>query len=65
MTSLRRDLLGVLFLFACNTIAIPQDAAPSPEFKIPAEKLVDFVGQYIYDDDPDLPRSLSLADSRP
>jgi len=64
MTSLRRDLLGVFFLFACNTIAIPQDAAPPSEFKIPGEKLADFVGQYVYDDDPDLPRSLSLAGSR-
>jgi len=64
MTSLRRDLLGVLFLFACNTIAIPQDAGPPSEFKIPGEKLADFVGQYVYDDDPDLPRSLSLAGSR-
>ena len=63
MTSVRGHLLGVLFLFASSIVAIAQDGAPPPKFQMPADKLADFVGQYAYDDDPDIPRSLSLAGS--
>jgi putative CocE/NonD family hydrolase len=64
MTPLRRCLLGILFLLAGSAIAVAQEATPPPKFQIPADKLPAFVGQYVYDDDPDLVRSLSLDGSR-
>jgi putative CocE/NonD family hydrolase len=63
MTPLRRCLLGILFLLAGSAISVAQEATPPPKFQIPADKLSAFVGQYVYDDDPDLVRSLSLDGS--
>jgi uncharacterized protein len=62
MTPLSSRLLCVVFLCACSA-AIAQETAP-PKFPIPADKLAAFVGQYAYDDDPDLIRSISLEGSR-
>jgi uncharacterized protein len=58
-----RYLLGALLLLA-GSAAIAQDTTPPPKFEIPADKLAAFVGQYVYDDDPDLARSISLEGSR-
>jgi uncharacterized protein len=63
MKPLSSRLVCVLFLCACSA-AIAQETAPPPKFQIPAEKLAAFVGQYVYDDDPDLIRSISLEGSR-
>ena len=41
-----------------------QDTAPPPNFQVPADKLAAFVGQYVFVDDPDLVRSISLEGSR-
>ena len=54
----------VLFLCACCAAAIAQETAPQPKFEIPRDKLAAFVGQYVFDDDPDLIRSVSLEGSR-
>jgi uncharacterized protein len=54
----------VLFLCACSAAAFAQEAAPQPKFEIPRDKLAAFVGQYVFDDDPDLIRSISLEGSR-
>ena len=54
----------VLFLCACSAAAFAQEAAPQPKFEIPRGKLAAFVGQYVFDDDPDLIRSISLEGSR-
>src|SRR6516164_5982052 len=54
----------VLFLCACSAAAFAQEAAPQPTFEIPRGKLAAFVGQYVFDDDPDLIRSISLEGSR-
>lgn len=64
MTPLRRHLFAVLFVSACSAVVIAQETTSSPEFQIPADKVADFVGQYVYDEDPDLPRSVSVAGSR-
>jgi uncharacterized protein len=64
MTPLRRCLHGILVFLAGSVIAVAQEATPPPKFQIPADKLPAFVGQYVYDDDPDLVRSLSLDGSR-
>ena len=64
MTPLCRRLVCALFLLACSTPAIAQEAAPPPKFQIPADKLTAFVGQYVFDNDPDLVRSFSLEGSR-
>ena len=56
-------LVCVLFLCACSA-TIAQETAPPPKFQIPTDKLADFVGQYAYDDDPDLIRSVSVEGSR-
>jgi len=60
-----RYFFAVLFLFACSTIAVAQEAAPPPppKFQISPDKLPAYVGQYTYDEDPDLVRSLSLDGS--
>ena len=63
MTSLSSRLVCVLCLCACSA-AIAQETAPPPKFQIPADKLATFVGQYAFDDDPDLPRSVYLEGSR-
>jgi uncharacterized protein len=63
MTTLRRYLISLLFLLAGFSVAIAQDAAPAPKFQVPADKLAAFVGQYQYDDDPDLVRSITLDGS--
>jgi putative CocE/NonD family hydrolase len=62
MTLRARCLFAFLFLFACSAIAVAQEAAPPPppKFQIPPDKLPGYVGQYTYDEDPDLVRSLSL-----
>jgi hypothetical protein len=59
-----RYLIAALILLACNTATIAQETAASPKFQIPPDKLGALVGQYVYDDDPDLIRSISLEDSR-
>ena len=63
MKPLSSRLICVLFLFACS-VAIAQETAPQPKFQIPVDKLAAFAGQYVYDDDPDLIRSISLEGSR-
>ncbi|HEX8837960.1 MAG TPA: CocE/NonD family hydrolase [Candidatus Acidoferrum sp.] len=64
MTPLCRRLVCALFLLACSTPAIAQETAPPPKFQIPTDKLAAFVGQYVFDNDPDLVRSVSLEGSR-
>ena len=64
MTPLARFLLRALFLLAGSALAVAQESPRPPQFQIPADKLVAFVGQYQYDDDPDLIRCLSLDGSR-
>ena len=53
-----------LFLLVCRAAAIAQDTTPPPNFQVPPDKLAAFVGQYVYDDDPDLVRSVSQEGSR-
>jgi uncharacterized protein len=64
MTPFRRQLLGVLFLLAGGAATLAQDVAQPPKFQIFPDKLAAFVGQYVYDDDPDLVRSVYLDGSR-
>jgi uncharacterized protein len=66
MTLRARCLFIVLLLFACFAVVIAQEAAPPPppKFQISPDKLPSYVGQYTYDDDPDLVRSISLDGSR-
>ena len=52
------------FFLAASAVALAQETIPPPKFQIAADKLAAFVGQYVYDDDPDLIRSISLAGSR-
>src|SRR5579859_2469878 len=63
MTPPSSRLVCVVFLCACSAVTA-QETAPPPKFQIPADKLAAFVGQYAYDDDPDLIRSISLEGSR-
>ena len=63
MTPLQSYPLRALFLLASSTFAIAQDNLRPQQFQISADKLAAFVGQYQYDDDPDLIRSLSLEGS--
>jgi putative CocE/NonD family hydrolase len=63
MTPLPRYLLRALFLLAISTFAIAQEKPQPQPFQISADKLAAFVGQYQYDDDPDIVRSLSLDGS--
>jgi putative CocE/NonD family hydrolase len=64
MTPLPRYLLLGLFLLAISPFAVAQDKPQPQQFQISADKLAAFVGQYQYDDDPDIIRSLSLDGSR-
>ena len=64
MTPLCRRFAFALLLFASSTASVGQETAPPPKFQIPADKLAAFAGQYAYDDDPDLVRSISLEGSR-
>jgi len=66
MTLRARCLFTFLFLLICSAIAVAQEAAPPPppKFQISPDKLPAYVGQYTYDDDPDLVRSISLDGSR-
>jgi hypothetical protein len=62
MTRFHRFSLGALFLLTISAIAFAQETAPPPppQFQISPDKLPAFVGQYQYDDDPDLNLSVSL-----
>jgi putative CocE/NonD family hydrolase len=63
VTPLPRYLLCAILLLAGSTMAIAQNN-PRPEpFQISADKLAAFVGQYQYDDDPDLIRSITVDGS--
>ena len=53
-----------LFLPVCCAAGILQETAAPPNFQVPADKLAGFVGQYVFDDNPDLVRSISLEGSR-
>ena len=64
MTALGRRLAFVLFLLVGSVAAIGQETAPPPKFQISADKLAAYIGQYAYDDDLDLIRSISLEGSR-
>jgi len=64
MRALPRYMLVALFLFASPSIVLSQDTAAPPKSQISVEKLAAFVGQYQYDEDPDLIRSISLEGSR-
>jgi hypothetical protein len=55
--------LGAFFLLTISVMAVAQNPAPPPQFQISPDKLPAFVGQYQYDDDPDLIRSLTLDGS--
>ena len=59
-----RHVFLALFLPVCCVPAISQQTAPPPSFQVPADKLAAFVGQYVFDDNPDLVRSISLEGSR-
>ena len=63
MTPLPRYLFRAFFLLAIPTFAVAQDKPQPQPFQISADKLAAFVGQYQYDDDPDIIRSLSLDGS--
>ena len=63
MTPRPRCLLGALFLLAISTFGVAQDNVRPQQFQISADKLAAFVGQYQYDDDPDIIRSFSLDGS--
>jgi len=63
MTYQHRYLLAAVILLACTTTTIAQEAAAPPKFQTPADKLAAFVGQYLYDDDPDLIRSITQGSS--
>src|SRR5271155_4864268 len=63
MTPIRRYLIRALLLLAISTFAVAQDKPQPQPFQISADKLAAFVGQYQYDDDPDVIRSLSLDGS--
>ncbi len=58
-----RYLLRALFLLAISMFAVAQDKPQPQPFQVSADKLAAFVGQYQYDDDPDVIRSLSLDGS--
>lgn len=64
MTLQCRRFAWALFLFVCGTAAIAQEAAPPAKFQISADNLAAYAGQYAYDNDPDLIRSVSLEGSR-
>ena len=64
MTLPGRRLAFVLFLLVGSVAAIGQETAPPPKFQISADKLAAYIGQYAYDDDLDLIRSISLEGSR-
>ena len=59
-----RHLFRALFLLVYSAAGIAQDAPPPPKFEVPPDRLAPFVGQYVFDDDPDLIRSVSLEGSR-
>jgi uncharacterized protein len=63
MKALPRCLLVAFCLLASCSVVFAQNAAAPPKFQIPAEKLAAFVGQYQYDDDPDLIRSTTVDGS--
>ena len=63
MKAFPRYLLVVICLLVSSSMGFAQDAAAPPRFQIPAEKLAAFVGQYQYDDDPDLVRSITVDGS--
>jgi putative CocE/NonD family hydrolase len=58
-----RTVLGVIFLLASSTAAAAKEKPQPQEFQIPADKLAAFVGQYEYEGDPDLVRSISVEGS--
>lgn len=64
MTPPCRRFVCLVFLFSCSAAVIAQETAAPPKFQIPADKLAAFVGQYAYDADTDLIRSISLEGSR-
>jgi len=64
MTARFRHLLRALFLLAVCAFAIAQDSPQPQAFQISADKLAAYAGQYQYDDDPDLIRSLSVDGAR-
>lgn len=66
MTQFHRFSLGAFFLLTISAIAIAQEATapPPPQFQISPDQLPAFVGQYQYEDDPDVILSISLDASR-
>jgi len=63
MKAFARYLLVVIFLLASSSRGFAQDPIAPPRFQISPEKLAAFVGQYQYDDDPDLIRSITVDGS--
>lgn len=63
MPPLPRTVLSMLFLLASSTVAVAQEKAQPQEFQISADKLAAFVGQYEYEGDPDLIRSIFVEGS--
>jgi putative CocE/NonD family hydrolase len=63
MKAFPRYLLVVVILLAGSSKLLAQKAAAPPKFQISADKLAAFVGQYQYDDDPDLVRSITVDGS--
>ena len=57
-------LFCATFLLICSVAVIAQDTPPQPKSQLSADQLAPFVGQYVFDDDPDLIRSVSLEGSR-
>ena len=64
MTSRPCYFLAAAILLACTTPTIAQETTATPRFQIPVEKLGAFAGQYAYDDDPDLIRSIFQEGAR-
>jgi putative CocE/NonD family hydrolase len=63
MRPLPRYVFRAIFLLAISTFAVAQDKPQPQQFQISADKLAAFVGQYQYEDDPDIIRSLFLEGS--
>ena len=64
MVNFRRYVLPVFVLLAVFLSAVSQGKPPAQQFQMSADKLQAFVGQYQYDDDPDVIWSVSVDAAR-
>jgi len=59
-----RAVISAVVLLAGAARGFAQEAAPAAKFQLSAEKLAAYVGQYLYDDDPDIVRSLTVENQK-